>query len=314
MSSASVPTDVILYPLPSHLPFHHSNFQYHNLRRLRISTFPGVVNQPVSLLNQGVSLEKLEIRGVSLQSLQISWNHLTSAIVVDYNFAEIVPLFQHASRMTYCQISFTRFHGGNFSITHQNLKVLGLLDTGSSEGATAILGCLTLPSLQEFHTNTLAFLNPACLPALVHRSSCPLTGITLCRHLDESGCLDFQPFPGVTDLVLEHINAHGTIVKLLLEAYFPDLLHLTLQLQPFRFLWGMGKIPRLLDRITRRPDSDVQNEGGLCKLLVVDEHRASQIDEMWNSDVGKQLKELGFGLRKDGFEFLRHQPSTTLHR
>ena len=49
--------------------------------------------------------EKIDLCGVYFQAFQISWNHLTSATLVGYDFPDIVPFFQHALQMTYCQIS-----------------------------------------------------------------------------------------------------------------------------------------------------------------------------------------------------------------
>ena len=167
---------------------------------------------------------------------------------------------------------------------------IGLLNDLYPERATPILGCLTLPSLEELHTNDWTLLNSANLSAFKLRSSCPLTRITLCtgRYADEFRCPDVHPLPGMTDLVVEHMmREDGLVAKLLLERYLPDLLHLTLRLQPFRFLWKMGRIPLLLDRKRWQSDSDTQSGGRLRKFLVVDERYTSTIDEMWNSDVGK---------------------------
>jgi hypothetical protein len=43
-----------------------------------------------------MSPETIEITGIAPQSLQISWNHLTSANIVDVDFEGIAQLFQHA--------------------------------------------------------------------------------------------------------------------------------------------------------------------------------------------------------------------------
>jgi len=66
-------------------------------------------------------------------------------------------------------------------------------------------------------------------------------------------------------------------------------------------LWDTGAIPLLLDR--KRPRPGEPNGGSLHKFIVV----VSHFDEMWNSDVGEQLKELGITMREDGFEFFKYQ-------
>jgi len=284
--------------------FHHSNFPYHHLKKLRISSSPDDgQNQPVPLLNPKVSPEEIDIAGVSFRWLQISWNHLTSATVHSFGCADVMQLFQHALQMTSCWIfmpcKFTVGSLSTSSITHQNLEVLGLFNASKAE-ATSILGCLTLPCLQELHTNQLVLLTPAILPALVDRSSCPLTSITLSDvRMDESEILvDMQPFPGVTDIVVETMS-YLAFKKLFLEEYFPDLLYLTLRLQPFLHLWDKGVIPALLDRNRARLDAQRR-----CKLLVVDRHRAFRRNSMWTSDFKKELKEFDVRWRKNGFEFL----------
>ena len=220
---------------------------------------------------------------------------------------EIAQLFQHASQMTCCHIS-SLHPARNFSmpsIIHQRLKTLSLC----SRYMGAMLLCsLTLPCLQEFRTNEIVLLTPACLPALVHRSSCPLTRITVVIPCGtELGSLDdLKPFPGVTDVVLEYLGVgHIMIKKLLLEEYFPDLRHLTLRLQPFICLWHIGIISMLLDRKQPRPDA--ANEGRLLKLLVIDRHRTGEFNDLvWKSAIGKELKALewNISLREDGFEIL----------
>jgi hypothetical protein len=44
----------------------------------------------------------------------------------------------------------------------------------------------------------------------------------------------------VTDLVVETLDDECQAI--ILEEYFPDLRHLTLRLQPFLMLWGMGAV------------------------------------------------------------------------
>ena len=165
---------------------------------------------------------------------------------------------------------------------------------------------LTLPSLQEFHTNDIDFLTPACLPALVHRSSCSLTRIVI-WNVSGSDLETFdglQPLPGVTDLVLEYLDVESVVVKkLLLEEYFPDLHHLTLGLQSFLYLWHTGIISMLLD--CKQPHRDTANKGRHRKILVIDQCQTGEFNDfVWKLVIGKQLKvlELNISLRGDGFE------------
>jgi len=259
-----------------------------------------------------VSLEKIEMVDVCFKSLQNLWNRLSTAIVECFDLEEITQLFQLASQMTYCDILLPQCRPENFSmppIIHQRLKTLSLCSTRYSDFAAQIINSLTLPSLQEFHCNEMVFLTPAYLPALMHRSSCPLTRITLFKNLGNS-CSYFgglqQPLPGVTDLVVDQVD--GILVlklkKLLLENFFPDLRHLTLRLRAFLFLWNAGAIPLLLDR--KRPRPDGPNEGRLHKFLVVKDQSTTGIDKfdrMWKSDVGEQLNALNISPREGGFEF-----------
>jgi hypothetical protein len=143
------------------------------------------------------------------------------------------------------------------------------------------------------------------IPALVHRSSCPLTRLALFYAYDtDLADVDrLQPLSTVVDLVVDGDVEKGRqapfIGKLLLEEYFPDLRRLTLGLQPFRRLWDMNVIPLYLDNRRPRPDGPSER-----RLLVVDPEEAVEFENMWNSDVGRQVKALGVSLREDGFEFL----------
>jgi hypothetical protein len=208
--------------------------------------------------------------------------------------------------MTYCHLlkPFKTFKTENFSmppIIHQRLQILRLT-YALGDGGETFLGSLTLPCLQEFHTDEIISLT--YLPALVHRSSCPLTNITLFGilrvGLEFFG--DLHLLRGLTDLVCETVDGHASVVRLLLDGYFPDLHNFTLRLQPFLSLWYEGIFHELLDRKGPRPDSP--NEGRFRKLLVVDPLRGPQFDDMWKSDVGKELKMLNIRLRADGFEFV----------
>jgi hypothetical protein len=209
-----------------------SNFQYHSLMRLRIMSLGPYErsDQPLSLLNPTASPEKT---GVSLRSLQISWNRLTSAQIDSFDFEDLIQLFQHAPQMTCCKIFSLRRGSSNFSmppIIHYKLKTLHLYWR-----APPVFGSLTLPCLQELLFFDVILLIQ--LPALVRRSSCPLTKLTL--FYPPSGELlpfdDLRPLPGVTDLVVGHWDERPQDIKrLLLEGYFPDLRRLTLRLQPSR--------------------------------------------------------------------------------
>ena|SRR6266545_6215402 len=119
-----------------------------------------------------------------------------------------MQLLQHASQMTECHIMSPRPGAQNFSmppIIHQRLKTLSLFNFARDWNVvTMLLGSLTLPCLQEFCTNEMHFLSRAYLPALVHRSSSPLTRITLFHFEGKLRPFhDLQPLPRVTDLVLE---------------------------------------------------------------------------------------------------------------
>ena len=106
------------------------------------------------------------------------------------------------------------------------------------------------------------------LPALVRRSSCPLTRLTLLHYSADLSLDELQPLPGVTDLVIGVCEDNDAMMRLLLERYFPDLRHLTLRLRPFMVLWNRGVIPLLLDR--KRTRVDEPNGGRLHKFIVVE--------------------------------------------
>jgi len=280
----------------------HNKLQYHRLTQLQVvnSRLPRF-DQPLSLLNSTASPEKVVLVDVSFRSLQISWNRLVSATVTYFDLGDLSQLFQHASQMTFCQIFNLISSPHNFSmppIIHHRLKTLSfpLSDWGL---APDLLSPLTLPCLQEIEISKGTHLINQ-LPALVRRSSCPLTRLTLYQY-HELPFGDLEPLPGVTDLVVKFwISGGETMMRLLLGGYFPDLCHLTLQLQPFRVLWDDGFIPLLLD--LKRPQPDGGNEGRFNKFIVVDRD-LSEIGHMWDSDVGERLKEMNVMLRDDGFEF-----------
>jgi len=276
----------------------HNKFQYHRLTQLRITTTG--IYQPLSLLNPTASPEKIELNGSqSFRSLHISWNRVISATIFRLKLEDVTQLFQHASQMTICRISLIGRGPGDVSIppiTHHRLKTLKLRLADRGAPDLRVLGSLTLPCLQEVEIFKIIHL--VQLSALVRRSSCPLTKLTL--HLDQiespSSFDELQPLPGVTDLVVGY-DKGGAMKGLLLEEYFPDLCHLTLRLQPFEVLWNIGAISLLLDR--KRPRPDEPNGGRLHKFIVVDQ----RFDRIWISDIGKQLKKLNVTWREDGFEF-----------
>jgi len=286
--------------------FHHKNIQCHLLKSLRINVGWGgdtVVKQSVPLSNPTMSPEKIEISGViPFQSLQISWNRLTSAKARYCNAEDLVQLFRHASQMTCCYILDHCDRIFQYPpIIHHRLKNL-IFNSGIRRGK--VLRSLTLPCLQEFHTNKMNLLK--WLPALVQRSSCPLTRITfdLIRSIEneDQGLFDdLQPLPGVTDLAIEYLEGLDQITmikRLLLEEYFPHLRHLILRLDAFLFLWEEGIVSTLLDR------QRVTRKGGHPKILVQysDQCRtgAFKFDVM---KCGKQLN-VDISLREDGFEIL----------
>ena len=78
-------------------------------------------------------------------------------------------------------------------IIHRRLKTLELPCQNDQVLATKLLGALTHPNLQEFHTNVMFVLTRAYLPTLVHRSSCPLTRLTLVDNFG-GGILDELQF------------------------------------------------------------------------------------------------------------------------
>ena len=293
--------------------FQHRNFQCRLLKRLRIYSREQrrekIDQIPVAFLNSEVSPEKIETRGISFQSLQISWNHLSSATVRQFTLDEIKDLFQHALQMTYCHIDSLLPCARDFSmppIKHERLKTLCLFSAVFMGVGTILLDSLTLPSLQEFHGQELVNLPP--VSRLARRSSCPLTRINLLLCVETNrGILDnLQPLPGVTDLVVPAaLFVESVLVeKLLSGEYFPNLSRLTLRLQPFLSLWKII-ISRLLDRKRTRPDT--VNEKRYFKILVIDHARIDEFNALlWESDIGEQLKslKLDVSLREGGFELL----------
>ena len=296
-------------PFPILFGSQYHNAQYHRLTRLRIISVRSrdQFDQPLSLLNPTASPEKIDLCGLPLPLHQISWHRLTSAKLQCFDLEGVRQLFQHASQMTDCQILALKVaHGSmNFSLsptTHRTLKTLIMRSAQEWGVVPMFLDSLTLPCLQELDTDEMELLNR--LPAFVRRSSCPLTKLALFLDIEYES-LDMQPLPGVTDLVVEALDEVRAVdsKKLLLEGYFPNLRHLTLRLQTFLYLWDMSVIPLLLDRKRRLTDGPGV-EGRLDKFLVVNEGREADFDDMWNSDVGKELMKLDISLREDGFEFL----------
>jgi hypothetical protein len=303
-------------PLKLLRAFHSSNSHYHVLKRLRIIAGDGSgddINEPVPLLDPTVSPEQIEICGVPFQWLQISWNHLSSAKVGHCGLDDLMQLFQHASQMTYCHIFVPLDRDQVISvplIIHHGLKTLSLRYTRNWDAVDIFLGSLTLPCLQEFHVNEMFLLG--YLPALVHRSSCPLTRITFVSAMgsisDWDVFGDLQPLPGVTDLVFENVEtAHQTataasnVKKLLLEEYFPDLCCITLGEDHFLFLLDQGVIPLLLDR--KPPRHGAGNRGRLRSIRV--KCQSDMLDYVVE-EVGEQLKakQSSINLTEDGFEIL----------
>jgi hypothetical protein len=231
---------------------------------------------------------KIEILGLSFQSLQISWNHLTSAKVEEWDLEGIAQLFQHALQMTYCHISYPRCYALNFAmppIIHQRLQSLRCdRDYAGKDVVHMLFGSLTLPCLRAIQTDLRTAAN---IPALVHRSSCPLSKIALHRGGRTETLTNLRPVPGVTDLVLDDmVYQKALLEKLLLEGYFPDLRQLTLGPQDFCSLF----LP------------DVLNKLSLRKVFVPG---ADKSDPIWDW-VFEELKvfQSSISWREDGFEMV----------
>jgi len=297
--------------------FRHNNSPCHLLKKLRLHSHgrvsPGDINLPVPLLDSTISPETIEITNIPFRSLQFSWNQLTSVTVESIYFEDIMQIFQHASQMTDCRIISLRddrdFRPRIPPIIHQRLKTLSL-SHGKDDGAIdLLLGSLILPCLQAFHATKMMPLK--YLSALVHRSSCPLTTITFnltaeYRRYGEYRLFDgMQPLPGVTNLVVYNVEGPpqaAAIKRFLFGDYFPDLRHLTLGQQAFRFLWDADAIS-LLDQKWLRLDATAKGIGHR-KIIVI---RVGDCNWVWESFIRAKLQELGLdvSLREDGFEILK---------
>jgi hypothetical protein len=146
-------------PRPILQAFQHSNLQWHRLRRLRIISSSIRIESTFVIIEPDGEPRKDQIDGVPFHSLQISWNHLISANVSSFDVEEVFQLFQHASQMTDCRISSLRCGPESFSIppiTHDRLKVLRFSRPFYWSLVPILLGSLTLPCLEEFHTDELA--------------------------------------------------------------------------------------------------------------------------------------------------------------
>jgi hypothetical protein len=244
-----------------HIFYDDSDFQSHLLtvRRLRIRCrdWWNDINRPVPPSNPKMNPEKIAIYDLSFQSLQISWNRLTSATVEGWDLEGIAQLFQRASQMTYCHISQLRCGPPNFAmpaIIHQGLQSLQFGRCQQNDAVAILLGSLTLPCLHAIQTDLSVAAN---IPALVHRSSCPLSRIAFY----ENRWSEFlsRPLPGVTDLVLKPgmhyvddvASNRALLKKILLEGYFPDLRQLTLQSYLFPVLVDVV-LPDVLNKLTLR--------------------------------------------------------------
>jgi hypothetical protein len=278
-----------------HIFYDDSVFQSHLLTVKRLSISCGAsMNRPVSPSNPKMNPEKIEIYGLSFQSLQISWNHLTSAKINGWDLEGIAQLFQHASQMTHCHISQLRRGAPNYAmppIIHQRLQSLQCDKYRRDDDlVTILLSSLTLPCLRTIRTD----LTPAAnIPALVHRSSCPLSRIAF----DGSNWSEFslRPLPGVTHLVLEQVGhkmVYGMLMKIFLRDYFPDLRQLTLGPEDFHVLLDVLLVL-----------ADVRNKVTLRKIFV---RGATKSHSMWDSDFEQKLKVLQSSISwwEDGFEMI----------
>jgi hypothetical protein len=235
--------------------------------------------------------EKIEIEFLSFQSLKISWNNLTSAKVEKWNLEGIAQLFQHALQMTDCHILDPESVALNFAmppIIHQRLQILRC-ERGWAENSLVdmLLGSLTLPCLRAIQ---LDFETAANIPALVHRSSCPLSKIALYGDCRSQILTGMRPVPGVTDLVLHRIyDAKSMLKKLLLEGYLPDLRRLTLEPQHFNTLMDTV-MPHLLHKATLR------------KVFFQGTDKADRIRD---SELEKlKVLKSSISRREDGFEMI----------
>jgi len=277
----------------------YNNFQYHRLTQLRIIS---PIEQSLSLLNPTASPKMVELYAVSLRSLQISWNRLIHVTATYIDLEDFTLLFQQATQMTFCEISHIKPIPSNFSmppIIHHRLKTLELYPAERWDAVPDLLVPLTLPCLRKVSTNELTLLTQ--LPALVCRSSCPLTSLTLFLNSEDLPFDESGPLPGVTDVVIENCADVDAMTRLLLGEYLPDLRHLTLGFNAFEMLWDIGVIPSLLDR--KRPRLDDPNGGRLHKFIVVKDPIFVP-DRMWISEIWDGLKEFNVAVREDGFELL----------
>ena len=125
---------------------------------------------------------------------------------------------------------------------------------------------LSLPNLQQFHTNQTVLLILAYLPALVHW---PSTLIFKVVRIDSGlfSHLQLEPLPEVTGIVVESSGEESDLIKqLLLDGYFPDLRHVTLRLEPFIFPWKMGITIPVNDRDPRGPTKDDFNSSSWTRF------------------------------------------------
>jgi len=119
-------------------------------------------------------------------------------------------------------------------IIHRGLKTLKLCLSPRWDVVPGPLGSLTFPYLEAVIYEAISLKQ---LPALVRRSSSPLTSLILSLDSAHLPFDELRPLPGVTDLVIKGWRPEGgAMMRLLLEGYIPDLRHLTLRLQPFETL------------------------------------------------------------------------------
>jgi len=277
--------------------FQHNNFQCHLLNRLQIKSKEDWGKEPLPFLNLDVNPKKIEVHGISFQSLQISWNHLSSATVENFTLEEITQLFQHALQMTYCRIFSPRSGSRDFSmppITHRSLISFGLYCRFHKSDGVTLLRSLTLPRLQQFKTDEMTLLTPTFPLAQLQGSSRPLTWITL-KILGFVNSNDFQPLPGVTDLVLAFPVSSTEYKKLLLEKNLPDLRRITFEVFCFIHLWHSGIMP-MLDHNRLHPD--VANKGRHLNFFIAGK------PSTLTSRILDEIKSLGLCIRsrEDGFD------------
>jgi len=256
--------------------------------------------------------EKVNIDALPLSLIGISWCHLKHVTIRQIGLNECLSLFQLAPDMAYCHLfSISGFNPLNTdvpspseNITHRSLKTLIL---GNDDHMLQALHRLTLPGLEVLKVDTLSILDPENLPALVKRSLCPLTKLTISGR---NGALEalsqLTSVPTVTDLTIFTLHLDTDFIKALTsrpviasdtDKLLPNLRRLVLHIFDAQLPWSF--IPDLF-----RPRSEGQSEGQdrRVEALIVDlscsRDGQAQFRSSMNPDLAHRLK----ALREDGFD------------